>query len=389
MKNPRRWTLLAVLATSVLFIQQARAATLTGKVIEVNDGDEITIFNMNRPVRIRLVGIDAPEKDQAFGEVAKQHLTDLVFDKFVFVEYTGIGERTDLIGRVLLNGADINAQMIRDGAAWYAPQLSHLTDAETEIYSKSEEAARSEKRGLWQVDGAVAPWEFVKAREGAKQVAKKSASETDEVKRQRPTPELNNLNLRGRNTTAAARPQSSFADGLSDTSWATESPAKNPWHRLQPEGENFSVLVPEGGKQVANELPLGNQTLSLHAYAARDGYAAYNVVWATGPSLGETDVAAVDSFVSGFLHTMRPASEGPGVGNSSCEAAGIKTVSSAGYFGREFELSGCLMPGLARIYTKVFGEERRMYFLITLYKESDDNVSKFIKSFTLKQKAAK
>src|SRR6476660_8270788 len=111
MKNPRRWTLLAVLATSVLFIQQARAATLTGKVIEVNDGDEITIFNMNRPVRIRLVGIDAPEKDQAFGDVAKQHLTDLVFDKFVFVEYTGIGERTDLIGRVLLNGADINAQM--------------------------------------------------------------------------------------------------------------------------------------------------------------------------------------------------------------------------------------------------------------------------------------
>ena len=385
MKNHRRWTLLAVLATSVLFIQQARASTLTGKVIEINDGDEITIFNMNRPVRIRLVGIDAPEKDQAFGEVAKQHLADLVFDKFVFVEYTGIGLHTDLIGRVLLNGADINAQMIRDGAAWYAPQLSHLSDAQQEIYSKSEEAARNEKRGLWQVDGAVAPWEFVKARELAKQFANKPASPTDEAKR--PKPELNNLNLRGRNTTAVARPQSSFADGLSDTSWATEGPAKNPWHRLQPEGENFSVLVPEGGKQVANDLPFGNHTLSLHAYAGRDGYASYNVMWATGPSLGETDVAAVDSFVSGFLHTMRPASRT--AGNSSCEATGIKTVSTAGYFGREFELSGCLMPGLARIYTKVFGEERRMYFAITLYKESDDNVSKFIKSFTLKQKAAK
>ena len=48
MKNHRRWTLLAVLATSVLFIQQARAATLTGKVIEVNDGDEITIDDRTR-----------------------------------------------------------------------------------------------------------------------------------------------------------------------------------------------------------------------------------------------------------------------------------------------------------------------------------------------------
>jgi endonuclease YncB( thermonuclease family) len=387
MKNGRRWTLLAVLATSVLFIQQARAATLTGKVIEINDGDEITIFNMNRPVRIRLIGIDAPEKDQAFGEIAKQHLADLVMDKFVFVEYTGIGLHTDLIGRVLLNGADINAQMIRDGAAWYAPQLSHLTDTDKEIYSKSEEAARNEKRGLWQVDGAVAPWEFVKARESAKQFANKQASASDEAKR--PKPELNNLNLRGTNTTAVARPQSSFADGLSDTSWATEGPTKNPWHRLQPEGESFSVLVPEGGKQVAQELPLGSQTLSLHAYVGRDGYASYNVIWATGPFLGETDVTAVDSFVSGFLHNLRPVSERTGVSNSSCEAAGIKTVSSSGYFGREFELSGCLAPGMARIYTKVVGDERQMYFAVTLYKESDDNVSKFIKSFTLKQRTAK
>jgi len=389
MKNPRRWTLLAVLATSVLFIQQARAATLTGKVIEVNDGDEITVFNMNRPVRIRLIGIDAPEKDQAFGEVAKQHLADLVFDKFVFVEYTGIGERTDLIGRVLLNGADINAQMIRDGAAWYAPQLSHLTDAEQEIYSKSEEAARNEKRGLWQVDGAVAPWEFVKARESAKQVAKKPAAQSDEAKRERPTPELNNLNLRGRNTTAIARPQSSFAEGLSDTSWATESPVKNPWHRLQPEGERFSVLVPEGGRQVAQELPLGNQTLSVHAYVGRDGYATYNVVWATGPTLGETDAAAVDSFVTGFLRNLRPTSDRTGTDGSSCEVAGKKNISSGEFFGREFELSGCLVPGMARIYTRVVGDQRQMYFAFSLYKEPDANVGKFLKSFTVGQRAAK
>jgi endonuclease YncB( thermonuclease family) len=389
MKIPRRWTLLAVLATSVLFIQQARASTLTGKVIEINDGDEITVFNMNRPVRIRLIGIDAPEKDQAFGEVAKLHLADLVFDKYVFVEYSGIGEHTALIGRVLYNGTDICAQMIRDGAAWYAPQVSYLTDTQKQIYSQSEQAARSEKRGLWQVDGAVAPWEFVKDREAKRGIAIKPGDPAPEVRRERPTPELNNLNLRRTNTTAVARPLTSLSGGFSDTSWATEGPVKNPWRRLQPEGENFSVLVPEGGKQVANELPFGDQTLSLHAYVGRDGYASYNVIWATGPFLGETDVAATESFVSGFLTNLRLASERTGVGNSSCEAAGIKTVSSAGYFGREFELSGCLVPGMARIYTKVAGDQRQMYFAVTLYKEADANVSKFVKSFTLKQKAAK
>ena len=65
------------------------AASLYGKVIEVNSGDVITIFNLNRPVRIKLLGVDAPEMNQAFGDVAKKHLSDLVFDKPVLVYYAG------------------------------------------------------------------------------------------------------------------------------------------------------------------------------------------------------------------------------------------------------------------------------------------------------------
>ena len=67
-----------------------QAASLYGKVIEVNSGDVITIFNLNRPVRVKLLGVDAPEMDQAFGDVAKKHLSDLVFDKAVLVHYSGI-----------------------------------------------------------------------------------------------------------------------------------------------------------------------------------------------------------------------------------------------------------------------------------------------------------
>src|SRR6476619_3246584 len=67
------------------------ASSLFGKVIEVNSGDVITIFNLNRPVRVKLMGVDAPEMDQSFGDVARKHLGDLVFEKSVLVEYAGIG----------------------------------------------------------------------------------------------------------------------------------------------------------------------------------------------------------------------------------------------------------------------------------------------------------
>src|SRR6185503_7398909 len=94
---------------------KVEASTLFGRVIEVNDGDVLTVFNLNRPVRIKLLAVDAPEAGQVFGDVAKKHLTDLVYDRSVVVEYSGISADGSLVGRVLLNGTDVGAQMIRDG----------------------------------------------------------------------------------------------------------------------------------------------------------------------------------------------------------------------------------------------------------------------------------
>src|SRR5690242_18519345 len=99
----------------------AKASSIYGKVVEVNSGDVITISNLNRPVRVKLLGVDAPEMNQAFGDVAKKHLSDLVSEKSVLVEYAGIASDHSLIGRVLLNDTDIGAQMIRDGVAWFDP----------------------------------------------------------------------------------------------------------------------------------------------------------------------------------------------------------------------------------------------------------------------------
>jgi endonuclease YncB( thermonuclease family) len=163
MKRYFACSLFIALTVAFCTAEGIQAAPLFGKVIEINDGDTITIFNLNRPVRVRLMGIDAPEKNQSFGDVAKQHLSDLIYDKFVSVEYSGLGQNGSLIGRVLINDLDVGAQMIRDGVAWYDPSYKNrLTDAEREVYIQSEQAARIEKRGLWQADHPTPPWEFVK-----------------------------------------------------------------------------------------------------------------------------------------------------------------------------------------------------------------------------------
>src|ERR1043166_3968163 len=150
----------------------AAAATLFGRVIEVNDGDVITVFNLNRPVRIKLLAVDAPEKDQPFGEVARKHLSELVYDKSVLVEYSGIAADGSLVGRVTLNNVDIGAQMIRDGVAWFdASNQDRLSASDREVYQQSELAARNEKRGWWQGENPIAPWEFVKAKAQRRQTA--------------------------------------------------------------------------------------------------------------------------------------------------------------------------------------------------------------------------
>jgi len=146
-----------ILLLAICFIPlDVQGASLFGKVIEVNSGDVLTISNLKRPVRVKLLGVDAPEMNQAFGDVAKKHLADLILDKSVLVEYSGIASDSSLTGRVLLNGADIGAQMIRDGAAWFDTNTNRLSGTDRDLYQQSEQAARNERRGLWQQENPVA-----------------------------------------------------------------------------------------------------------------------------------------------------------------------------------------------------------------------------------------
>ncbi len=76
-------TALSLFLSFTLFAAQALAADFTGRVVGVSDGDTITVLHNGKGERIRLHGIDCPEKRQAFGNRAKQFTSKLIFVKSV------------------------------------------------------------------------------------------------------------------------------------------------------------------------------------------------------------------------------------------------------------------------------------------------------------------
>jgi len=99
---------------------QSHADTLTGRAVRVIDGDTIVVLdNSNSQHKIRLTGIDAPERGQAYGTKSKEHLSDSVAGEFVVVEYDKYDRYGRVLGKVLLDGEDVNLEQIEAGLAWH------------------------------------------------------------------------------------------------------------------------------------------------------------------------------------------------------------------------------------------------------------------------------
>lgn len=137
-------------------------ATLSGKVIGISDGDTIDVLDSSKIThRIRLAGIDAPEKAQPFGQRSKEHLSESVFGKQVEVQ----GGKTDkygrTVGKILVNGLDANLEQIRAGLAWHYKQYaSEQSVSDRALYASAEENARGLHSGLWHDAKPMPPWEW-------------------------------------------------------------------------------------------------------------------------------------------------------------------------------------------------------------------------------------
>ena len=157
---------LIILVLLVVILPLAQAETLTGRVVRVTDGDTIVVLDSNNAQhKIRLLGIDAPERKQAYGTKSKEHLSDSVAGKFVVVEYEKRDYYKRILGKVLLSNQDINLEQIKAGLAWhYKKYQNEQTPDDRYIYSKTEIEAKEAKRGLWADPNPVPPWEYRKAK---------------------------------------------------------------------------------------------------------------------------------------------------------------------------------------------------------------------------------
>lgn len=140
------------------------AATLQGKVVSVADGDTVTVLDSQKTqYKIRLQGIDAPERAQAFGNKSKQSLHELVHGKQVTVDYQKKDKYGRVVGKILLNNTDVCLEQLKRGMAWHYKQYANEQPKEDqETYSLAEQQAKTELKGLWKDKQPVPPWEFRK-----------------------------------------------------------------------------------------------------------------------------------------------------------------------------------------------------------------------------------
>jgi endonuclease YncB( thermonuclease family) len=167
--------IIAFLIPLILY-SPALADTLQGKVVKVADGDTVTIVDDNgKKHRIRLAGIDAPEKDQPYGDVSTQGLVELVSDKTVTIEYEKRDRYKRIVGKVLVDPLgevfcmaldcvkkiDAGLEQIKAGLAWhYKKYQGEQSKEDRKAYSEAEGAARQKQLGLWRDKDLIPPWEW-------------------------------------------------------------------------------------------------------------------------------------------------------------------------------------------------------------------------------------
>jgi endonuclease YncB( thermonuclease family) len=147
----------------------ASAAELRGRVVKISDGDTITVLDQDKHQhKVRLWGIDAPERKQPFGTVAREVLGELVQARDRVVETHGADRYGRTLGTVFVVGSsgqrtNANLSMVKQGLAWQYTRYDHL-----EELADAEKDARDRKAGLWADKEPVAPWDWRRQQKGLK-----------------------------------------------------------------------------------------------------------------------------------------------------------------------------------------------------------------------------
>ena len=135
--------------------------TIQGRSVHVADGDTFTLLDDNNTQhRIRLEGIDAPERGQAFGNRSREHLANMIVGKRLAITYTEKDKYERILGKVSTDSIhDVNLRMIKSGMAWHYPYFNSEKE-----YADAEKEARRKIIGLWVDANPINPYEFRKSK---------------------------------------------------------------------------------------------------------------------------------------------------------------------------------------------------------------------------------
>ena len=158
---------LALLAT-LAAPATGHAEQWSGKVNGIADGDTLTLLDAGRKShRIRLDGIDAPERTQPFGQRARQSLAALAHGRDAVAECPKTDKYGRAVCRVVVDGVDVGLEQVRRGLAWHYVRYAREQSPEARVaYARAEQQARSERSGLWASPDPMPPWDFRRAAHG-------------------------------------------------------------------------------------------------------------------------------------------------------------------------------------------------------------------------------
>jgi micrococcal nuclease len=153
----------ASLLAFFMVVAAAMATDFKAEVIRVLDGDTIEVFHDNKPERIRLYGIDCPEKGQAFGQKAKQATSSLLFGKEVRIDSHGRDKHRRTLGTVFDGNLNVNQELVKEGWCWWFRKFVPKDQTLREF----EQAAKDAKKGLWADPNPMPPWLYRRLESGA------------------------------------------------------------------------------------------------------------------------------------------------------------------------------------------------------------------------------
>ncbi len=348
--------LFAVITAVLCVPSLAFPATLQAKVVEVQSGNALVVSNISRPIRIRLKAVVPPENGQPFSEAAREHLKVLVFNKSVSVEYTHLAEGF-LEAKVFLNGIDMGS----------------------DLYAQCEQAARNEKRGLWQDPSPVAPWEFRRIQSA--KVDRIVSGESSQQSKNRAAAKhagLSNDDLFGAVMSTGAKTSGPSVRPIAENGSASR------WTRFESATQHFSVLVPSNAVEGSTLTPDSNGAPSaLHFLAGGSDQGFYFVVSSKGPNENRTDASVLDKALQEIIAGMNQGA----VSSRSGPLISVKPARElrlGSYVGRQFYLSAEGFSGTARVYTKQDGKERQLFVLFALTRPGSESFgNQFLNSFKI------